>query len=90
MLFRSSLEAGGPDSYSVTWYGVFAPKGTPSAIARAIADATREAGKDAHVREALAVAGAEPAFTSPAAFETMIREDDARLAALVKRFPLED
>jgi len=86
----TSLEAGWPDSYSVTWYGVFAPKGTPSAIARAIADATREAGKDAHVREALAVAGAEPAFTSPADFETMIREDDARLAALVKRFPLED
>jgi len=86
----TSMEAGWPDSYSVTWYGMFAPKGTPARVAQAIADATREAGKDPHVREALAVAGAEPAFTSPAAFAEMIRQDDARLGALVKRFPLED
>ena len=86
----TSMEAGWPDSYSVTWYGIFAPKGTPPAITQAIAHATREAGQDAHVREALAVAGAEPAFTSPAEFEDIVRKEDARLGALVKRFPLEE
>ena len=86
----TSMEAGWADSYSVTWYGMFAPKGTPPAVAQAIADATREASKDPHVREALATAGAEPAFTSPAGFAQMVREDEARLGALVKRFPLED
>ena len=86
----TSMEAGWPDSHSVTWYGVFAPKGTPAPIARAVADAIRETGKDKHVQEALAVAGAEAAFTSPAAFTEMIRKDDARLGELVRRFPLED
>lgn len=86
----TSQEAGWPDSYSVTWYGMFAPKGMPASIATAIADATREAGKDANVREALAIAGAEPAFTSPDTFATMVRDDAARLGALVKQFPLED
>ncbi|MCA0327915.1 MAG: tripartite tricarboxylate transporter substrate binding protein [Proteobacteria bacterium] len=86
----TSKESGWADSYSVTWYGVFAPKGTPAPIAQAIADATREAGKNPQVLEALAVAGAEPAFTSPAVFQDMIRKDDARLGALVKRFPLEE
>ncbi|MDM0045017.1 tripartite tricarboxylate transporter substrate binding protein [Variovorax dokdonensis] len=86
----TSMEAGWLDSYSVTWYGMFAPKGTPEAVTRGIADATREAGKDVHVREALTVAGAEPAFTSPAEFTEMIKQDSARLGALVKRFPLED
>lgn len=84
----TSVEAGWADSYSVTWYGMFAPKGTPAPIAQAIAEMTREAGKDPHVREALAVAGAEPAFTTPAAFGDMVRQDDVRLGALVKRFPL--
>lgn len=86
----TSMEAGWADSYSVTWYGMFAPQGTPPTVAQAIADAVREADKDPHVREALATAGAEPAFTSPAAFTAMVRDDDARLGALVKRFPLED
>lgn len=86
----TSMEAGWRDSYSVTWYGMFAPKGTPAPITRAIADAVREAGKDPQVREALAVAGIEPAFTSPAVFADMVRQDDARLGALVQRFPLEE
>jgi len=86
----TSQESGWPDSYSVTWYGVFAPKGTPAPITQAIADAIRETGKDKHVQEALSVAGAEPAFSSPAEFTEMIRRDGARLADLVRRFPLED
>lgn len=86
----TSMEAGWPDSYSVTWYGVFAPGGTPAPVAKAIADAIRETGKDKRVQEALAVAGAEAAFTSPAAFTAIIRKDDARLGELVRRFPLED
>lgn len=86
----TSMEAGWLDSYSVTWYGVFAPLGTPAPVVKAIAAAIRETGKDKHVQEALAVAGAEAAFTSPDAFAAMIRKDDARLGELVRRFPLED
>ena len=86
----TSKEAGWPDSYSVTWFGVFAPKDTPEPIAKAIADAIRESGKDKHVQEALAVAGAEAAFTSPEAFSEMILKDDAHLGELVRRFPLSE
>lgn len=85
----TSAEAGWPDSYSVTWYGVFAPKGTPQPIINAIATALREAGKSPDVQQAIALAGADPRFSTPADFSAQIRRDNALLSARAAKYPLE-
>ena len=85
----TSTEAGWKDSYSVTWYGMFAPKGTSASVLNSIAKALKEAGGDSEVQHAIANAGAEPTLSTPAEFSKQIRKDDERLSALVKRFPFE-
>jgi tripartite-type tricarboxylate transporter receptor subunit TctC len=85
----TSLESGWPDSYSVTWYGVFAPKGTPTIAVASIASAIKATASDPEVLRAIEIAGAEPAFTTPAQFSQQVRDDDARLSGLAKRFPFE-
>jgi tripartite-type tricarboxylate transporter receptor subunit TctC len=85
----TSAEAGFPQFQSVTWYGLFAPKGTPANVTQGIVSALREAVKDAEVQRTIAAAGAEPLVNSPIEFATQIREDSERLDALVKLYPLE-
>ncbi|WP_213958564.1 MULTISPECIES: tripartite tricarboxylate transporter substrate binding protein [unclassified Variovorax] len=85
----TSAEAGYPQFQSVTWYGLFAPKGTPAPVLQGYATALREAVKDADVRKAITAAGAEPVVNSPAEFAMQIREESERMGALVKRYPLE-
>lgn len=85
----TSTEAGWKDSYSVTWYGVLAPKGTQMSVLNAIANTLKSAAADPEVKLAIATAGAEPSMSSPSEFATQIRKDDARLSALAKRFPFD-
>jgi tripartite-type tricarboxylate transporter receptor subunit TctC len=75
--------------YSVTWYGMFAPKGTPAHIVDAIAQAVKETGKNPKVQEAIAAAGAEPLFSTPKELAKLISRDDAYFGEMVKRFPLD-
>lgn len=85
----TSAEAGFPQFQSVTWYGLFAPKGTPANVAQGIVAGLREAVKDADVQKTIAAAGAEPLVNSPAEFAAQVREESERLGALVKQYPLE-
>jgi len=85
----TTAEAGFPQFQSVTWYGLFAPKGTPATVQQGIVAALREAVKDADVRKTIATAGAEPVVNDPAAFAAQVREESERLGELVKRYPLE-
>ncbi len=85
----TTAEAGFPQFQSVTWFGLFAPKGTPAAVANGIVAALREAVKDADVQKTIAAAGAEPVVNSPAEFAAQVREESERLGALVKTYPLE-
>lgn len=85
----TTAEAGYPQFRSVTWYGLFAPKGTPPAITQGIVAALREAVKDADVRKAIANAGAEPVANTPAEFAEEVRRDSAHVAELVKHYPLD-
>lgn len=85
----TTAEAGYPQFQSVTWFGLFAPKGTPARVQQGIVAALREAVKDADVRQTIASAGAEPVVNDPAAFAAQVREDSDRLGALIKRYPLE-
>lgn len=85
----TTVEAGFPEYQSVTWFGLFAPKGTPPLVVDSIAAAVREAVRDKGVADAFATAGAEPLANSPQEFAAMVRTEEARLGAWVKRFPLE-
>ncbi|RYY50586.1 MAG: tripartite tricarboxylate transporter substrate binding protein, partial [Comamonadaceae bacterium] len=85
----TTAEAGFPQFQSVTWYGIFAPKGTPAAVQDGIVTALREAVKDPDVQKTIASAGAEPVVNTPAQFGAQVREESERLGALVKRYPLE-
>ncbi|MES2610362.1 MAG: tripartite tricarboxylate transporter substrate binding protein [Pseudomonadota bacterium] len=85
----TTAEAGFPQFQSVTWFGLFAPKGTPAAATQGIVAALREAVKDADVQKTIAAAGAEPVVNSPAEFAAQVQRESERLGALVKRYPLE-
>ncbi|RZL93527.1 MAG: tripartite tricarboxylate transporter substrate binding protein [Variovorax sp.] len=85
----TSAEAGFPQFQSVTWYGLFAPKGTSSNVTQGIVAGLREAIKDPDVQKTIAAAGAEPLVNSPAEFAAQVREESERMGALVKQYPLE-
>jgi tripartite-type tricarboxylate transporter receptor subunit TctC len=85
----TSTEAGWPNAYSVTWYGMFAPRGTPVRITSAIAVALRESGKFADVQQAIELAGADPRFSTPGEFSAQIARDDALLSARAAKYPIE-
>jgi len=85
----TTAEAGFPQFQSVTWFGLFAPKGTPEPVQQGIVTALREAVQDADVRHAIAAAGAEPVVNDPADFAAQVKDESERLGALVGRYPLE-
>ena len=57
------------------WYGFLAPKGTPSAILKLIADGLVEAGGTAEVKTQLSNNAADPFSVTLDAFGTFIRDD---------------
>jgi tripartite-type tricarboxylate transporter receptor subunit TctC len=85
----SAIEAGFASFDATTWYGLFAPKGTPAEIQQGIAAAVREAVKSEDVRKSLSTIGAEPVGSTPAEFTAMVQREARRIEAQVKRFPLE-
>lgn len=85
----TTAEAGFPDYLSVTWFGLFAPKGTPAPVVEGIAAAVREAVRDKAIVDAFASAGAEPVANSPQEFAELVRAEEVRLGNWVKRFPLQ-
>lgn len=85
----TTAEAGFPQFRSVTWYGMFAPKGTPPAVTLGIVAALREAVKDPNVQATITAAGAEPVVNSPGAFAAQVQAESERWGALVKRYPFD-
>jgi tripartite-type tricarboxylate transporter receptor subunit TctC len=72
-----------------TWYGFFAPKGTPATVQEGIATAVREAVRDESVLKVFATLGADAMSTTPAQFSTLVRKEADRMDTLVKRYPVE-
>lgn len=85
----TSVEAGWANAYSVTWYGLLAPKGTPPRIVSALAAAVKESGRFSDVQQAIELAGGEPRFSSPAEFKAQIVRDDSLLSARAAKYPLD-
>ena len=77
-------EAGLPGFESETWFGLFAPAGTPKDIIARISADTASALKAQDVRERFAAAGAEPVGSTPEQFAERMRADTARWAEVIK------
>jgi tripartite-type tricarboxylate transporter receptor subunit TctC len=85
----SAVEAGFPSMDTVTWYGLFAPKGTPKNIVDGIAAAVAQAVKGETTTKTFTSLGAEAIGNTPGEFATMLRKEGERTDAMAKRFPLE-
>ncbi|MEN7529838.1 tripartite tricarboxylate transporter substrate binding protein [Cupriavidus sp. DL-D2] len=85
---RTVVETGMPQYAYTTWFGLFAPKGTPPAVTQSIYAAVREAMRHPELQKAIASAGAEPLVNTPEEFAAQVRKEDERFTALAKRFPL--
>ncbi len=67
-----------------TWFGLFAPAGTPSAIVDRLNAEFRRALASSEMRERLARMGAEPAPTTPAEFAAFVRAELAKYERIVR------
>ena len=86
---QTTAEAGFGYLDFATWYGFFAPLGTPPAIREGIAAAVREAVKDESVLKVFNTLGADALSTTPAQFSSIVRKEVTRMDELVKRYPVE-
>ncbi|MGZ8981856.1 MAG: tripartite tricarboxylate transporter substrate-binding protein, partial [Burkholderiaceae bacterium] len=77
-------ESGLPGFDVSTWFGVFAPAGTPPAIVERVNKAFTTALQATEMRERLARMGAEPAPTSPDQFAQFVRLELAKYEKVVK------
>ncbi len=78
-------EAGVPGYEVTTWYGVFAPGGTPAAIVNRLHADITNAMQAPGTRTRLAEAGADGTITrTPEEFAAMVRADIARYAKIIK------
>lgn len=77
-------ESGLPGFDISTWFGIFAPAGTPrAAIDRIYSDFARSLA-EAEVREKLVAMGADPVSSTPEAFAAFVTAEAAKYARLVK------
>ena len=67
-----------------TWFGVFAPAGTPQPIVNRLNEELKKALLTPEMRERLTRMGAEPAPNSPAEFAAFIRTEMAKYEKVVK------
>ncbi len=78
----SLAQAGLPGYEGDDWFGVFAPAGTPLAIRERVSKEMARILALPELRERLFTLGAEPVSSTPAKFETMVREYIARTRKL--------
>ncbi len=69
---------------SDNWYALFSSKGTPAADADRVAQALRRALATPAVKDKLLASGAEPSASTPAELATLLKNDSAKWARVVK------
>ena len=79
-----AAEVGLPDYTVTTWYGVWAPKGTPADVQTRIVEELRKAAATDELKAIWASNGAELGNQSPAQFGTFVSGEVKRWAAVVK------
>lgn len=77
-------EAGVPGYEIATWYGIWAPRGTPEEIVGRLQQAVAAAAMTPEVRARLDALGAQPVADSPADFARFVRSEYDRWGRLVR------
>ena len=72
-----------PGFESVTWFGLYGPKGLPQDLTAKVNQAVNAALADADVKERFARLGAEPAGGSPQAFAVMVKADNSKWKKII-------
>ncbi|WP_353234100.1 tripartite tricarboxylate transporter substrate binding protein [Diaphorobacter ruginosibacter] len=80
----SVAESGHKDYSFVTYYGVFAPAGTPGEVVAKLNDAVVKVMARPDVKEAFAKQGLEAESSTPEAFRQMIEKDIGKAKAIIK------
>jgi len=78
------LEAGVPGFVSQSWWGAFAPKGTPAPIVKKLGDPIYRIIAEPQSRERFAALGVEPLKMSPAELTAWVRSEVATYGKIVK------
>ncbi len=79
-----AAELGMPDYTVTTWYGLWAPKGTPADVQTRIVEEIRKLGAADEIKTAWAANGAEFGTLSPQQFGNFVSDEVKRWAAVVK------
>ena len=79
-----AAEVGLPDYTVTTWYGVWAPKGTPADVQARVVEELGKAAKSDELKAIWASNGAEFGNLTPAQFGTFVGAEVKRWAAVVK------
>lgn len=77
-------ESGYPGFLSVSWFGIFAPKGTPPDIVKRMHAALNEATHDPAVRQKLEEQGTDVVGSSPEEFARFLAEDIQRWSKVAR------
>ena len=72
-----------PGFDSVTWFGLYGPKGMPNDLTAKVNQAVNAALADADVKERFARLGAEPAGGTPQAFASMVKADNTKWKKII-------
>ena len=83
--FPTVAESGLPGYEAVSWYGLFAPAGTPRGIVVRLNAETVRALKLPDVRQLMLAQGAEPVSDSPEQFAALVRADIAKWGEVVRK-----
>ena len=78
-------EAGLPGFESITWFGLFGPKGLDGEIVNRVNAAVKAALETPAVRDRLVALGNTPRWESPEQFRATVKADRAKWAAVVKQ-----
>jgi tripartite-type tricarboxylate transporter receptor subunit TctC len=67
-----------------TWYGVFAPRGTPKPIVAKLHDTIARALQTPEMKEKLLAQGAEPSGNPPEQFAAFLKSEIAKWGKVIK------
>jgi tripartite-type tricarboxylate transporter receptor subunit TctC len=80
----TTAEAGVPEYQVATWYGLWAPKGTPAAVVERMTAELRTAFASPEIRAAWTALGADAPDLYGAAFGDFVADETKRWAGVVK------
>jgi len=80
----TAQEAGVPNYFVTTWYGIWAPAGTPPEVIAKLQIEVNKAMQTATIRDVWAQQGASPGGNSPAEFGAFVKAEIAKWAKVAK------